>query len=126
MLACSRGLSYTPAQLQRAIFCASSHAPVLDGVAQFKFETCDFGLYDPDVLVEVHALEAAGDAVITPGGIGRWPAYAASDAGMLRGCRILDGVDAPLQQCLRQISTEVRKQPQGRYAFRRICCCAEC
>jgi hypothetical protein len=27
---------------------------------------------------------------------------------------------------LRHISAEVRKQPQGRYAFRRICCCAEC
>lgn len=126
MLACSDGQPYTPAQLQRAVFCASSHASVLDSGAHFKFETCDYGLHDPDVLVEAQALEAAGDALITPGGIARWSAYAASDAGLLKGHRILDRVDGPARRCLQQISTEVRKQPQGRYTFRPICCCGEC
>ena len=126
MLACAGGNPYTPAQLQRAIFCASSHLSILDDGIAFNFTDCDYGLQDPDVLMEAQALQSTGDAVITPPAIGRWAAYAVSEAGLRRGRDILTEIAAPAQQHLCRLAAEVRRQPQGRYAFRRICCCAEC
>ncbi|MGB6535795.1 MAG: hypothetical protein WBF58_07505 [Xanthobacteraceae bacterium] len=126
MLACAGGKPYTPAQLQRAVFCASSHPCVLDDGTAFNFAGCDYGLHDPDVFTEAQALQSTGDAVITPPAIGCRAAYAASDAGLRRGRDILMEIAAPVRQCLHQFAVEVHRQPQGRYPFRRIRCCGEC
>ena len=127
VLASSGGKPLTAIQMQRAVFLVTQNMPCLvDDTCGFNFTPCDYGVLDPQVYAEAEALEDAGEASITPPAIGRWATYAASDAGLTRGSRILAELDNSASRLLRDLSTEASSQAGKKFKFRRICCCGEC
>lgn len=84
-------------------------ARLIDGPS-FNFVPYDYGPFDADVYNEAAALRLAGEAIIAPSGIGNWNTYAASDAGVVRGRSLLEQLDKPAADYLREISNWVRSQ----------------
>ncbi|HTQ83753.1 MAG TPA: hypothetical protein VMI47_10845 [Pseudolabrys sp.] len=91
ILAAADGRPYTPVQIQKAVFVICDQFPdLIDDGPGFNFEPYDYGPFDSDVYSEISALDARGEAIIAPSGIGNWNTYAASDYGLARGRALLD------------------------------------
>jgi hypothetical protein len=111
VLASAEGRSYTPAQIQKAMFLLSRQMPQLveDGPA-FEFKPYDFGPFDLGVYQEADVLRRDGQAVIAPSGFGNWNTYAASGDGVERGKRLLDGLPQHQRDFVGKVSDWVRAQ----------------
>jgi hypothetical protein len=110
LLAAAEGRSYTPVQIQKAVFVICDLIPdLIDDGPGFNFQPYDYGPFDSDVYDELGQLRRSGDAIIAPSGYGNWNTYAASDAGLNRGKEILDiWMDDDEQRYVRKISAWVR------------------
>jgi hypothetical protein len=110
LLASSEGRPYTPAQLQKAVFLVSRNMPLLIEGEGFHFVPYDYGPFDSDVYVEAANLGNDGEVIIAPSEVGRWNTYAASDAGLVRGKRLLSEVDTSVRDYLGAVCAWVRSQ----------------
>jgi uncharacterized protein len=111
VLACADGRSYTPAQIQKAMFLLSRQMPQL--VQQgptFAFEPYDFGPFDVGVYQEADVLRHDGQAVVAPSGYGNWSTYAASGEGTARGKQLLEALPLNQRDFVRTVSEWVRAQ----------------
>jgi uncharacterized protein len=110
ILASAEGRSFTPVQIQKAVFLVCRNVPsLIDSGPLFNFRPYDYGPFDATVYAEADALCAAGDAVIIASGNG-WNVYAASDDGVAHGRIILQSVDPHIRDYIRNISAWVRAQ----------------
>jgi hypothetical protein len=90
ILAAANGRSYTPVQIQKAVFVICDQLPhLIDDGPGFNFQPYDYGPFDSDVYSEIGALQREGAAIIAPSGIGNWNTYAATDAGVDAGDEFL-------------------------------------
>jgi len=111
VLACADGRTYTPAQIQKAMFLLSKRMPQLvqEG-PNFGFMPYDFGPFDAAVYQEADHLQRSGEAVITPSGCGNWRTYAASGEGVVRGRRLLEQLSPQQRDYVVKVSDWVRAQ----------------
>jgi uncharacterized protein len=109
VLACADGRSFTPVQIQKALFVICRNVPdLIDEGPGFNFEAYDYGPFDSSVYTELSILETNRCVVIAPSGIGRWNTYAATDTGLIRGRELLGRLSKRDQEYLRKISDWVR------------------
>ena len=107
ILAAAEGRSYTPVQIQKAVFVICEQFPnLIDDGPGFNFQPYDYGPFDSDVYSELAQLQLSGDAVIAPAARGNWNTYAASETGIERGDRLL--CDATARDYVLKISAWVR------------------
>jgi hypothetical protein len=111
VLACADGRSYTPAQIQKAMFLLSRQMPglVQEG-PEFAFRPYDFGPFDAGVYHEADILGREGQAVVVPSGSGNWRTYAASGEGVARGKQLLNQLAAQQRDFVVKVSDWVRAQ----------------
>ena len=109
ILAAADGRTFTPVQIQKAVFVICDRVPgIIDDGPGFNFEPYDYGPFDSDVYSELAQLQRSGEAVIAPSGQGNWNTYAATDAGVNRGDTILGGLDDERQGYIIRVSDWVR------------------
>jgi hypothetical protein len=109
ILAAADGRTFTPVQIQKAVFVVCDQYPeLIDDGPKFHFEPYDYGPFDPDVYNELAGLARTGDAIIAPSGQGNWNTYAASDAGITRGENLWDQLDKDASGYIQKISDWVR------------------
>ncbi len=109
ILAAADGRTFTPVQIQKAVFLVCDHFPdLIEEGPTFNFQPYDYGPFDSDVYSEIEALNRAGEAVIAPSAYGNWNTYAASDDGADRGQDLLNGMDDEACAYIQKISTWVR------------------
>jgi hypothetical protein len=109
ILAAADGRSYTPVQIQKAVFVVCDHFPdLIDEGPDFNFQPYDYGPFDSDVYSVISRLEDAGFAEIAPSAHGNWNTYAATDHGVDRGEEILDEMPGEEERHIRRISAWVR------------------
>ena len=90
ILAAAQGRTYTPVQIQKAVFLITRNLPgVVTEGPSFEFSPYDYGPFDASVYQEAEALSKSGLAVISPSGTGRWNVYSATDTGNDSGTEIL-------------------------------------
>jgi hypothetical protein len=93
ILAAVEGRTYTPVQIQKAVFLVCDKFPdLIDDGPKFNFQPYDYGPFDADVYSCIASLQSDGLAVIAPSPSGNWNTYAASDNGVSQGDEILYNV----------------------------------
>jgi hypothetical protein len=107
ILAASGGRPYTPVQIQKSVFVICDQLPDLISGLTFSFRPYDYGPFDSDVYSEISMLQHAGEAIIAPAPFGNWNTYAASDAGVIRGQKLLDQIGTR-REYIEKISAWVR------------------
>lgn len=110
ILAAAKGRTYTPVQIQKAVFLLWDHFPdLIDEGPGFNFEPYDYGPFNSSVYSELDRLERDGFAVIAPSAHGNWNTYAASNAGEERGNDFLhDTIGRKESEYIKEISKWVR------------------
>lgn len=114
ILAAAEGRSYTPVQIQKAVFLVSRNLPhlITDG-EPFAFVPYDYGPFDSAVYDEAERLASSGLAAIVPSGVGRWNIYSATEEGVRAGIEILASVDVASSEYISNVSQWVRSQGFG-------------
>lgn len=114
ILSTAEGRPFTPVQIQKASFLVVKNIPdLVDEGDSFNFEPYDYGPFDVTVYREASALDAEGDAIISPSAGGRWKTYSASPQGVLRGKKILESIPAHHREYIERVSTWVRSLDFG-------------
>jgi uncharacterized protein len=86
ILVAADGRTFTPVQIQKAVFLICDRMPnLIDDGPGFQFVPYDYGPFDTAVYDELTALAREGHAIITPSAQGNYYTYAASDGGLSRG-----------------------------------------
>jgi hypothetical protein len=111
VLAAQQGRPYTPVQIQKAVFLVTKNLPQLvnDG-PNFAFEPYDYGPFDQSVYTECELLARKGQAEIMSQDGVRWNRYAASDAGIERGTKVLKSMSQRASDYVKNVSAWVRSQ----------------
>jgi hypothetical protein len=106
MLALADGGSYTPVQIQKAMFLADDL--VRDAFdSRYNFQPYDYGPFDLDVYRDVERMEAEGLTRVSVTSRG-WNVYTATDPGRRRGEKLLDNLSPEQRQMFTRISRFVR------------------
>jgi hypothetical protein len=108
MLASANGRSFTPAQIQKALFLLSREAPELfsEG-SQYNFRPYDYGPFDSAVYEDIEASVRQGRAEI----IGGWVrSYRATPAGVEEGKQLLEAAKEDDRDYVRKVSDFVRSK----------------
>jgi hypothetical protein len=115
ILAAAEGRTYTPVQIQKAVFLVCDKFPdLIDDGPGFHFQPYDYGPFDSDVYSVIDALQSRGLAVIAPSPSGNWNTYAASDDGVSAGDEILyNTMGNDEQRYIDKVSTWVRSLSFG-------------
>jgi uncharacterized protein len=110
LLTCSGGAPFTPVQLQKAAFLVCREAPDALDEPRFHFEPYDYGPFDSDVYAEAQSLAGTGDATVSPSPFGRWNMYAATEAGLVEGKKILERLSDRNRKYVGEVADWVRRQ----------------
>jgi uncharacterized protein YwgA len=107
MLALAQNASYTPVQIQKAMFLADDLVrEAFD--SRYDFEPYDYGPFDPDVYRTVETMQSHGLARVSVTSQG-WNTYAATEEGVRRGHELLDTLYPEQRQMFGRISQFVRR-----------------
>jgi uncharacterized protein YwgA len=88
-LALANGETFTPVQIQKALFLASDKIPsAFERDSRYDFQPYDYGPFDWQVYSDVEALERQGLSRIGRSPEGRWKTYSATDRGVVEGNRL--------------------------------------
>ena len=110
-LASAEGRSFTPVQIQKAIFLITRNVPgLIDQGLPFDFSPYDYGPFDQSVYIEIEGLRRDGCAIVAPSGSGRWDTYAASDVGVAQGANLMSRLPPNISSYTRTITEWVRAQ----------------
>lgn len=114
ILAAAEGRSYTPVQIQKAVFLVTENLPklVTEG-RNYEFEPYDFGPFDVSVYNDATTLSSAGLAEISRVQNTGWKEYAASDEGIEVGQKILAQMSRERRDYIESVAKWVRKQSFG-------------
>jgi uncharacterized protein len=106
MLALADGGSYTPVQIQKAMFLADDL--VRDAFhSRYNFQPYDYGPFDLDVYRDVERMEAHGLTRVSVTSRG-WNIYTATDAGRQHAYTLLENLSSDQRQMFTRISRFVR------------------
>lgn len=109
ILAAANGQTFTPAQIQKAVFLVTRNFPTLvTRGANYNFTPYDYGPFDQGVYADAEMMAFTGEAAITPSPLGRWNIYAASDRGVERGHEILARMDVRTRGYIIEVARWVR------------------
>lgn len=108
ILAAADGQAFTPVQIQKAAFLVTQTLPglVRDG-APFSFSPYDYGPFDASVYSVADELQSLGLAHVNQTS-GRWRTYAASEAGVDAGRRVLGRLSPSDGEYIRRVAAWVR------------------
>ena len=107
-LATANGASFTPVQIQKAIFLIDKNLPDSVVVEHFQFAPYDYGPYDSGVYGVAEALRSEGLAQISMSPNGRWKVYAATSEGISEGQKLLSAVPEESGKYIVAVSQWVR------------------
>lgn len=109
VLAFADGGSFTPVQIQKAMFLASDKvASAFRRDSRYEFQPYDYGPFDRQVYSDVEGLERRGLSQINQQPGNRWRTYAASSRGIAEGRRLAQQLSAEQQEILVTIVRLVR------------------
>jgi uncharacterized protein len=109
ILSLSNGETFTPVQIQKALFLADDKAKgAFRTDSRYRFEPYDYGPFDWQVYADVESLERRGLAQINQQPGSRWRTYAASPAGVVEGRRLATRIGLIEQVTLQKIVNLVR------------------
>ena len=104
----ANGLSFSPVQLQKAVFLVDQNLPQLfDAGSRFNFAPYDYGPFDREVYAESGALELA--ALVSSGrGANGYVEYAVTDAGLARATALKATMDHVTRDYIERVVAWVR------------------
>ena len=106
MLALADGGSYTPVQIQKAMFLADDLVrDVFD--SRYDFQPYDYGPFDSDVYRDAKRMEADGLTRVSVTSRG-WNVYTATGAGHQHAHRLLNNLSSEQREMFARISRFVR------------------
>lgn len=109
VLSLADGGSFTPVQIQKALFLATDKvSQAFRKGSNYQFEPYDYGPFDWQVYTDVENLERRGLAQIDQQPGSRWRTYAASPAGVAEGRRLAERLAADQRAVLQKIVNLVR------------------
>lgn len=109
VLGAAQGHSYTPAQLQKAVFLISEKLPgIVDAGPAFNFRPYDYGPFDRSVYDEADVLAAAGLAHVERFSSNGLRYYSATAEGQAAAEAILQSVNEQQANYVRHVSQWVR------------------
>jgi uncharacterized protein len=110
MLSLAGGASFTPVQIQKALFLASDKASdAFDRHSRYDFQPYDYGPFDSQVYSDVEGLELRALARINQHPGSRWRTYAATPDGIKEGQRLAGQLTADQRALLKRIVDLVRR-----------------
>ena len=93
MLSLAEGGSFTPVQIQKALFLASRKAPsAFSPGSNYDFQPYDYGPFDSSVYSDVEELERDGRANIARVPGSRWKTYSATPEGIRNGAALAENL----------------------------------
>lgn len=110
MLALADGKTYSPVQIQKALFLATRNLPdiVTEGEG-YSFQPYDYGPFDKGVYGDIWAMAQEEElAEVRGSAYGRWNEYRATEAGVSAGEAVLDRMSPREREYLTKISNWVR------------------
>jgi uncharacterized protein len=109
VLSFAEGASFTPVQIQKALFLASDKAAeAFDRHSRYDFQPYDYGPFDWQVYSDVEKLERRGLAEISQQPGTRWRTYAASQRGIAEGRHLAQQLTYDQRAVLEKIVNLVR------------------
>ena len=109
MLSLAKGESFTPVQIQKALFLASDKvADAFADDSRYDFQPYDYGPFDRDVYFDIALLEARELAQINQQAQSRWRTYAATERGVAEGRRLAQRLNGEQRKVLERIANLVR------------------
>ena len=107
-LAASGGDSYTPVQLQKMMFLLDKNLPERIGAPFFGFEPYHYGAFDSNVYTVASELATQNLVLIdlNPGSPIR--TYATTQAGRIKGEKILNSFEQSVSEYVKEVSAWVR------------------
>ena len=111
VLSAAGGRSYTPAQIQKALFLINQNTPeIITSGPRYNFIPYDYGPFDSSVYSDIDGLAKNGEVVVARSDFGRWNTFSASDQGLARGRLILAEIPPHNLKYIREVSEWVRAQ----------------
>ena len=108
ILGAADGRTFSPVQLQKAVFLIDRNLPhVFDVNSRFAFAPYDYGPFDREVYVETSALELADFANVVKGASG-YTEYSVTDRGLRRARELLASLDEHQQRYIVSVVEWVR------------------
>jgi uncharacterized protein len=109
ILALADGGSFTPVQVQKALFLASDKvSEAFADESHYDFQPYDYGPFDRQVYLDIQDLERRGLAQIDQAPESRWRTYAATEAGIAEGGRLTRALKRGEVEILERIAKLVR------------------
>jgi uncharacterized protein len=107
VLASADGQSFTPVQIQKALFLLSREASELfDKGSRYTFTPYDYGPFDRAVYLDIDELAAEGKAAVSNDQLRR---FAATATGLEQGRKALSKLGANEQKYVREVVDFVRR-----------------
>ncbi len=106
MLATAKGKSFTPVQIQKAMFLISEEIPALFDEEHYCFEPYDYGPFDKAVYEDIRILEEEGLAIRCSNG--RWNIYQSSEKVLKCAEDLLKSVHKEMADYINSVSEFVR------------------
>ena len=109
VLACGRGATYTPVQIQKLLFLAEKQIGDKLGGPFFRFVPYDYGPFDAKIYELLATMAGVGlvEIVHEPGL--RWNKYRLTDGGLQQGERMLQEMEQSVATFLRRLNEFVRR-----------------
>jgi uncharacterized protein YwgA len=109
VLSLAKGASFTPVQIQKAMFLASDKVSgAFECDSRYDFQPYDYGPFDSQVYSDVERLELRGLAQINQQPGTRWRTYAATERGVTEGWRLAEKLTSEQRTVLTKIVNLVR------------------
>jgi hypothetical protein len=109
ILSLADGQSFTPVQIQKALFLASDKVPnAFLTFSRYHFQAYDYGPFDRQVYADAEILERNGLVQIDQQTGSRWRTYAASPTGVATGRHLAENLDPDDRTVLKRIVNLVR------------------
>lgn len=108
MLASAEGKTFTPVQIQKAVFLLTREAPELFSEGPgYNFRPYDYGPFDSSVYDDIDASIRQGEAEII---YGRPRLYRATESGVNRANDLIEGLDPKDVEYIESVSQFVRSR----------------
>jgi uncharacterized protein len=109
VLSLADGETFTPVQIQKALFLADDKVrDAFHDASRYHFEPYDYGPFDWQVYADAENLERRGLGQINQQPGNRWRTYAASPAGVVEGHRLAERLTPDQRAVLQKIVKLVR------------------
>ncbi len=106
MLISADGYSFTPVQIQKAMFILSKKMPNIFEEGHYNFKPYDYGPFDKEIYDDIRILAENGLAEITSNG--RWNLYRATNEAIKESSYLIDTFKGEEYNYIKKVSNFVR------------------